>query len=199
MSNPSGGRMTLLLIAGIPLIIILASSWLWFYVASGRLDLVDALGTANRGQLLDPPVALEELQVLDAAGKPFVPTASEDPYWRILVPVGQDCDEACRHLLYYTRQIHTAMGKYQGRIQRILLALDTPPALAEALAEDYPGFEVLYTQPARYRELLAGPAVADGADYFLSDPYGWVMLSYQSDDDGKELMADLKFLLKNSN
>jgi len=49
-------RRTLLLIAGIPLVIVLGATWLWLAVSSGALNRVDMLGTANRGDLRTPAV-----------------------------------------------------------------------------------------------------------------------------------------------
>ena len=52
-NNPTtNNRMVLLLISGIPLIMILAATWLWYFVARGDLDLVGMMGTANRGALV---------------------------------------------------------------------------------------------------------------------------------------------------
>ena len=45
------------LIAGIPLTMILAATWLWYFVVRGDLDLVCALGTANQGTLVQPVIA----------------------------------------------------------------------------------------------------------------------------------------------
>ena len=191
------GRGTLLLIAGIPLAIILASTVLWFSVSRGGFDLVGALGTANKGRLLEPPVALAQLEPLDAQGQPYSASGAE-PIWRILVRGAADCDEQCRHLLYYTRQIHTAMGKYSPRIERAYLAAGAAPGDAgpAALLDDYPELKLLYTSAPATQALPGG----DGAPaaYFVMDPEGWIILAYTADADGKDIMADLKFLLKNS-
>ena len=61
VQRPGQGRIVLLLIAGIPLTMILAASWLWYFVANGDLDLVAALGTANNGELVTPPRDLQQL------------------------------------------------------------------------------------------------------------------------------------------
>jgi hypothetical protein len=200
----SKNRMALLLIAGIPVIIILASTWLWYFVASGRLDLVGALGTSNKGLLLSPPVALEELRPRDVRGQPFQALADK-PLWRILILGGESCDQDCRQMVYYTRQIHTAMGKYSNRIERLYLAAGSEPGsnpLGE-LVEDYPKLNLLYTSAPAAETLLAatGPDLATGERpaYFVVDPEGWVILAYAAEADGKDIMADLKFLLKNSN
>ena len=195
-------RMTLLLIAGVPVMIILASSWLWYYVASGRLDLVELVGTSNRGSLLEPPVNLADLQVVDSAGVNFEPGAQAQPLWRIMVPGHSDCDADCLQLLHYTRQMHTAMGKYQKRIERVFLGIgmDGSEPLNATLAQQYPRLKLLYTPSALFQAQLDGLGTASWQPaYYLVDPRGWIILSYQAGTDGMDLMADLKFLLKNSN
>jgi hypothetical protein len=183
------------MIAGVPVIIILASSWLWYYVASGRLDIVGVLGTANQGTLLDPPLSLAALELVDAGGAPFVPEAGR-PRWRILLNGGESCEETCQHLLYYTRQIHTAMGKYTNRIERVMVTAGTVDG---ELVENYPKLKLLYTSASGLETLESASAGSPPPGYFVVDPAGWVILSYAADADGKDIMADLKFLLKNSN
>ncbi len=195
-------RMTLLLIAGVPVMIILASSWLWYFVASGRLDLVELLGTSNRGHLLQPPLNLADLQVVDKEGLDFEPGAEDKPQWRIMVPGHSDCDADCWQLLHYTRQMHRAMGKYTARIERVFLGIgmDGSESLNGELQQQYPRLKLLYTPSASFQAQLDDRWTASGQpDYYLVDPRGWIILSYQADTDGKDLMADLKFLLKNSN
>ena len=103
------------------------------------------------------------------------------------------------------------MGKYQNRIGRVFAVSGQPgePSIA-ALEVEYPALKVLYTSTARMDALAAGePAAGDPAAgdpvaaaataaYYLVDPGGWIILSYPAGADGKDLMADLKFLLKNS-
>ena len=68
----------LLTIAGIPVTMILAATWLWYFVVNGELDLVGSLGTANNGQLLEPPRPVAELGLVDQAGDAFS-LATGDP------------------------------------------------------------------------------------------------------------------------
>ncbi len=58
--KPGSGRMVLLLIGGLPVTIILAATWLWYFGTSGNVDLVGMLGTANRGALIKPPRQLDD-------------------------------------------------------------------------------------------------------------------------------------------
>ena len=217
-STISSNRRMLLLIAGIPVTVLVTASWLWFYVVSGKLDLVDILGTANRGTLLSPAMALDDLQVVDGAGHAFIAYRSAPALWRILIPGSADCDEACRQRLHYLGQIHTAMGKYRLRIERVFLGLDMDgdePLVAE-LAAQFPDMNLLYTAASSFQTVSTASSLASSIAssmassmalqpdanvpaYYLVDPNGWIILAYAADTDGKDLMADLKFLLKNSN
>ena len=193
-------RQLLLLIAGLPLIMVLLASWLWFYVASGDIDLVAWLGTANKGELLSPALPLKDLQLTDHAGQPVYPFVGA-PRWRILIPGAGVCDEDCGQLLYYTGQIHTAMGKYATRIERVYLITggDAGEMFSQPVLQQHPDLKVLYTSAPAWSGLVAGALGADTrAAYFLVDPRGWIMMYYKSETDGKDVMVDLKFLLKNS-
>ncbi len=195
MNEPTNnGRMVLLMIAGLPVTMILAATWLWLYVEQGDIDIVDLLGTANHGQLLNPPRSVEEL------GLPLPSQDNTD--WTILVPVSLPCDSDCEQTLYYTRQIRTAMGKDSVRISRAALGTDKAAMteLEQGLQSEHPKLKYLYTPQSRWDEVLQANTV-DGEKpaYYLVDPRGWIMMSYLTGTDGKDVMADLKFLLKNSN
>ncbi len=203
MSEPARHniRLTLLLIAGLPVTMILLATWLWFYVASGKINLVDLLGTANRGELLSPPLPLQDLDLYNSEGATVKLFAPGNGLWRILIPGPESCDQACVQDLYHTRQIRTAMGKYSRRIERVYLTRGRDAALAfpRNLRQEHPGLKVLYTPGARREELWASLALDEKqAAYFLVDPRGWIMMFYRSDTEGKAVMDDLTFLLKNS-
>jgi hypothetical protein len=196
-----GNRRTLLLIAGIPVVILLLATVLWRLVDSGKIDLVAMLGTANHGTLLQPPVSLEGLSLTDGGGNLALFNPEAAGHWTLLLPATGPCAQDCEQMLYYTRQIRAAMGKYSDRVERLYLREQGPatPELDEFLLAEHPRMKVLYTpqaQLARLRGELERNAV-DPA-YYLVDPQGWVMMYYTAKSDGKDVMADLKFLLKNS-
>ena len=207
-------RMMLLLIAGIPLTMVLAASWLWYFVVRGDLDLVSAVGTANRGTLVQPPRQLDEVELLEPNGYVFK-YADMQPKWTMLVPVlGGECTAACERNLYITRQIHVALGKSFNRLRRMYIAdvsaEDTAMSIA-VLSDDHPApldFAQFLSDEHRGTKSLVGTAVAlqglfaeylaDPSTWYLVDPAGWIMMSYNSDVSYKEVISDLKFLLKNS-
>jgi hypothetical protein len=207
-------RMMLLLIAGIPLIMVLAASWLWYFVVRGDLDLVGTLGTANRGTLVQPPRQLDEVELLGSAGHVFK-YADMQPKWTMLVPVlGGECAVSCERNLYITRQIHVAMGKSFSRLRRLYIAdvsaEDTvmgvamlsddrpaPQVFTQFLSEGHRGTKSLMGASTALRGLFAEYLV-DPSTWYLVDPAGWIMMSYNSDVPYKDVISDLKFLLKNS-
>jgi hypothetical protein len=206
--------MTLLLIAGIPVIVILASTWMWYFVANGKLDLVGALGTSNRGALVQPPRQAMDAGWRDANGETFMPTAL--PLWTLVVPQrGARCDAACEKRLYETRQIHMALGKAMGRAQRLFVTDGALPALSLDVAElsdqrplpdsfaaymtrEQRGMSLWQTAPENFSAMF--PEYLEHPDsWYLMDPAGWIMMRYDESVSYKDVIADLKFLIKNSN
>jgi hypothetical protein len=194
---------------------ILAATWLWFFVVRGDLDLVGTLGTANQGALVQPPRQIDDYELLDASGQ-AIRYADLPPRWTMVVP-GRDarCAEDCEHSLYLTRQVRTAMGKNYNRLRRFhvseagpertRLAVQTlsdgQPApdgnLAGFLAREHGKLQALSLSADSYNALFQEHGV-DETTWYLVDPAGWVMMSYNKDDSYKDVISDLKFLLKNS-
>jgi cytochrome oxidase Cu insertion factor (SCO1/SenC/PrrC family) len=193
-------RLVLLLIAGLPVTMILLATWLWYFVERGDIDLVQVMGTANRGELLSPPLPLQDLTLFNSDGEPVQLFTPDNSLWRILIPAADRCEEECEQRLYYTRQIRTAMGKYEDRIERIYLGGDRQQAalFPQALQAQHPGLKILYTPGSVLEDLREAADAQHLPAYYLVDPRGWVMMSYNAEMDGKAIMADLKFLLKNS-
>ena len=115
---------------------------------------------------------------------------------------------------YLTRQIHMAMGKEFNRIRRYYvgdrpagktaLAVDAlsddrpaPPDFAQFLATEHRGLKALSLDAATFEQLFPERA-EDPSTWYLVDPAGWVMMSYSKEVPYKDVIADLKFLLKNS-
>lgn len=210
----NNNRMVLLLIAGIPLTMILSASWLWYFVVRGDLDLVGALGTANNGTLVQPPRQIDELLLYDENGAAF-PFADLEPKWALLVPgVDGDCDASCEEKLYITRQIHVALGKNFNRVRRLYVSEDAAAdvdlavvelsdghpvtdSFADYLAQEHRGLKPLVLETGG-SERLFPELRQDPSTWYLVDPAGWIMMSYNSGTSYKDVISDLKFLLKNS-
>ena len=207
-SESRNSRLPLALIVGTPLIMLLAASWLWYFVVHGNLDLVGAIGAANNGALVTPPRQIRNTPLRDDAGA-SVDWADLDPRWTmVMVNRGPVCDDYCRHRLYVTRQIHIALGKEFNRVRRVLVG-DVAVAgitlvdeegsndLLTFLNENDRGLIPFALEPAllesSFPEITTQPH-----QWFLVDPAGWIMMRFEDDLDFKAVISDLKFLLKNS-
>ncbi|MEE4145250.1 MAG: hypothetical protein V2I26_10665 [Halieaceae bacterium] len=210
----TNNRMVLLLIAGVPVTMILGATWLWYFVVLGDLDLVGTLGTANRGTLVQPPRQIDDALLAEPDGTRFV-YADLEPRWSMLIPVAGDrCDASCEETLYETRQIHTAMGKEYNRLRRLYVSESAPddtvlavPELSDKhplpasfssyLGDEHRGLKPLVLGPGQIDQLFTEYRAEPGT-WYLVDPAGWIMMSYNQDVSYKDVIADLKFLLKNS-
>lgn len=147
-------------------------------------------GTINKGVLLAPPVSLEALTQFadypESAGK-----------WRLLVPVFGPCEQACEQALYLTRQVHLRLNEKAPRVARLVVA--DPHFITEAfeqrLAEQHPGVLLLPLPADQWQALIAGSNWQDG-QYAMVDQAGFMMMFYQSQHTGNDLLTDLKRMLK---
>jgi hypothetical protein len=131
----------------------------------------------------------------------------------MLVNDGATCDTACNELLYITRQIRIAIGRDYQRTQRLLI-VDTPIDLIQSnddggdtegrsgdMTSLMPQLERAHVDLNVWRredqtvlpEGQSGPSA-----WYLVDPSGWVMMRYTADVNYKDVIGDIKFLLKNS-
>ena len=227
-----GGRAILLLIAGLPVTMILAATWLWYFVERGDIDIVCALGTANSGEILSNPANIRRRSFTASDGSETSLDALEPKWTFMVVNSGEICDATCSELLYLTRQIRIAIGRDFHRIQRVMM-VDLPAdtiriqtstgaesaqerieggAVTEAIdnastiaaAGETPLLDAIESEHPDVSVWQAGsePVVperhaADSA-WYLVDPSGWVMMRYSSEVNYKDVIGDLKFLLKNS-
>ena len=231
-TDQRGGRAVLLLIAGLPVTMILAATWLWYFVERGDIDVVGALGTANSGAILSNPANIGSRLFTDSDGSETSLDALEPKWTFMVVNSGETCDATCSELLYLTRQIRIAIGRDFHRIQRVMM-VDVPAdairirastsaegaqepieggAVTEAIdnastiaaAGETPLLDAIESEHPDVSVWQAGsePVVperhaADSA-WYLVDPSGWVMMRYSSEVNYKDVIGDLKFLLRNS-
>ena len=222
----------MLLIAGLPVTMILAATWLWYFVERGDIDIVGALGTANSGEILNNPANIRSRSFTASDGSETSLDALERKWTFMVVNSGEICDATCSELLYLTRQIRIAIGRDFHRIQRVMM-VDLPAdtiriqtstgaesaqerieggAVTEAIdnastiaaAGETPLLDAIESEHPDVSIWQAGsePVVperhAAESAWYLVDPSGWVMMRYSSEVNYKDVIGDLKFLLKNS-
>lgn len=148
-------------------------------------------GRSYHGELIATGQTPADLGVAGAWGA----AADEAAPWQLLVTSADDCRADCRRLVYLARQIHIALGRDAGRAGHALAHGAALPAdYAGELRAAYPQLRVLALDAERYRQQ---PAL-DGAQLWIVDPHGNLVLRYAAGSDGKRILDDLRHLLKNS-
>lgn len=158
--------------------------------------------TINHGTLVQPARPLGQFVVLTPSGKRF----SHDDMkgkWSLILIAPKRCDETCRRNVYSIRQIHTAQGKNQHRVERYLIhGADMPQAERRQLAGDYPNMHVLAASKQVLRNFSGWMGVGEagnpfrGARIFVIDPLGNYMMYYPPGAEPKGMRKDLSRLLR---
>jgi len=179
--NPRRGRLQLLLIlaATIGPILLATAMYKWqFWVPESR---------SYHGELLGSGQSRSELGV----------TAQDDKRWQLLVTAPEDCAADCQQLVYLARQIQIGLGRESSRASHGLAsAAPLSEAYQAQLQREYPQLGRFALERQRYDQLLKGnPA----AQLWIIDPHGNLVLRYDAKADGKNVLTDLRLLLKLSN
>ena len=146
----------------------------------------------NRGTLLAPPVPLPPFQASVLGVR--APSAATGT-WSVVVVSRDGCSSACVRALDDTRRVLDLLGHDRDRVQRLLVGTSGVDAAAIASHADLIGLDA---SAASNGEILAAFAgAADGAVY-VADPQRNLILRYAPGQDAKDLLDDLKRLLKYS-
>ena len=141
-------------------------------------------------ELLREPVPLpQEWRGTDVSGE------GEPPHpWQLIYARMTACEQECAQHLGRLLQVQLALGRDQGRVQRVVWHVGSLPQL------DDRQLAVHALDDAAGRGMVAAlgaERLADGRVY-VADPRGDVILIYPPDVEQKELLRDLKRLLAGS-
>lgn len=189
------GRLTLISIFAIALVPMALATYMYFN------DVLVPQGRTNKGTLILPPLEFDELQLTNDQGEPLR-IADIEEKWLLLVLSEGSCTELCKSAIYKARQVNVALHKDSQRVVRYYLDVSTDGAgaLEERIKADYP--QLISVKADRYhlkryldRNLDANAAM--GESYiFVVDPIGNIMMYYTPENSGKDILEDLKRLLK---
>lgn len=155
----------------------------------------------NNGDLVLPPVQIEEIHLTNALSKEAVPVSELLGHWSLVYLMPDICSEGCLQNIYFMRQLQTALGKDAHRLQRISWFLPhQSTALGPFLKENYPDMQQNIVNGDDFKKHLSG--ILDSAEqievgsYYIIDPNGNLMMAYAGDMETKAIMKDIKRLLK---
>ncbi|KAF1030436.1 MAG: hypothetical protein GAK37_01352 [Pseudomonas sp.] len=122
---------------------------------------------------------------------------ADEDRWQLLVTAPAACAADCRQLVYLARQLQIGLGRDASRASHAL-------AVAQPVSSDYEArLKAEYPQLQRYSLDLPAfnkDAAATGdAQLWIVDPHGNLVLRYDAKVKGKDLLNDLRHLLKLSN
>lgn len=172
-------------------------SWLVF----NYTDFVEQRGTSNHGDLITPPRPIEDLAMID----PINPDRKESLHGKwSMVYVTETCDEECMKNVYRMRQIHLMMDKHSLRVQKVLfLTAQQASELSRELV-DFSGQQLIDTDLINTGALLEKFRLFSSDDpltqhrIYIVDPLGNLMMKFEQDANPRDIMTDLKKLLRAS-
>jgi hypothetical protein len=182
------GRQQLLIIAAMFLLPVIAAFALYY----GHLWRPS--GSSSKGKLISPARPLEAHGLRHADG-----TAADDDLllgkWTLVYVGDGACDEACRTALVLGRQSRLALNNEMTRVQRVFLA--TANCCANGYFDrEQPGLIALDASAPEAQALLAQFPAERRASLFIVDPHGNLMMRQDASHTNKDLLTDLKKLLR---
>lgn len=183
-------RLTFLLILGI-FALPLGLAWL---MHKGVVEF-GGDSTVNQGHLVDPAIPIDWSGVTGALNRDG--TRELEGKWVVLHRLPADCSIPCLDRVTELRQVHRASGRHQDRISLALLSASEPSFReTETVRNIYPLFNLLWHPEEELLESLAKvQANAGEVEFYLVDPRGNIMMTYNKTDSAAKLSKDLKQLL----
>ena len=181
-----------------------------------------SVGDTSRGQLVQPTRPIEPFELDVVAGRGTDDGADGElgnawgldelrGLWTLLHVVEGECAEACETNLYHMRQVRLALNQRRDRVRRVAV-VDSPDALGQALLAEHSGLVVIGGPPeareALVEQIRTAPVdglAEDGTDaggadpldgIWLVDPNGNLVLRFAPDLDPRNMLKDVKHLLK---
>lgn len=172
------GRTLAAVIMGTPLVLMALATFM--YVAGWNTP----EGRVNHGLLLTPVVPITALFVADT------PEVTSEK-WQLILRVGSKCDADCEAWIVTLRQLHVTLGKNESRVERLYISDQPVPKTVDTV-----GFYRTVTGQLTDIQTLTNRAPMGNTSIFVSDPLGNMMLYYTQDTNPKDIMEDVKKLLK---
>jgi hypothetical protein len=178
--NRRKGRLQLLLIVlGVigPMILATGMYKLQFWVPEGR---------SYHGELIGNGQSRADLGV-----------QADEQRWQLLVTAPKECAVDCQQLVYLARQVQIGLGRDAGRASHAIATAQPLGTDYDAkLTREYPQLQRYPLDVSTFNKTTGDKAVPQ---LWIIDPHGNLVLRYDPSVKGKDLLNDLRHLLKLSN
>ena len=159
----------------------LAIAWL---MASTEFGLPTA--TKNNGELQKPGLVVPQSLI-----------NRQDGRWGLIV-ASDKCELSCQQEVYRLQQLFISMGKHQERLHALWLSTQAQPAVEDLSVQlSYHNVSHLHDQSA-FNWFVDNNLAWHDQSIWVIDPLGNLVLRFNPDLTGREMMSDITWLLKAS-
>lgn len=183
---------------GKKMLLILAVIFVLPFTLAATLHLLNIKPSGHSyGNLTQPPQALSIPVLHDLQGKAFT-REQWLKKWSVVMVDAEGCAAACQEKVNMLKKVHVLLNKDAPRLQRVLLVTSNVNSEAIAtLQKQTPDLLILAATDAESTKFAQAFNVT-GAQIYLVDPFGNLMMSYSGKIDPSGIFGDLKRLLKNT-
>lgn len=170
-------------------------SW-WLYANLDKWQ----QGGRNNGDLIEPARLLEDVQLTKKQGGNFKFSDLKGK-WLLIQIENSSCNETCESNLLKSRQGRLSQGGNIGRVQRVLIITGDfqSKRLSEILNEHREMIVVKADNKVIEQFKLKENESLDSVHrVYITDPNGYLMMSYEKEFPAIHLIKDLQHLLKYS-
>ncbi|MCH7852765.1 MAG: hypothetical protein IIB76_00335 [Proteobacteria bacterium] len=150
-------------------------------------------GRTNHGRLLEPIINLNE-----ADGERLLSnlTSGEtDNHWALLYVHSGECSDSCREALYRLRQSRLMLGSEMDRVKRIFLHGKIAPDTL-FLEQQHRGLITISNHGLDKLLHMKQPRDLRAGGFYLVDPLGNLVLYFTPELAPRDMVDDIKHLLK---
>jgi hypothetical protein len=178
------GRLQLLLIAAVFAVPLALAAWMYYFDSS----LVPESGS-NKGALLLPIISISD-QLPQSQLHSIAPKQ-----WLLLYANDYACGDDCEQALLRLRQSRLMLGKDMQRVARVFLHGDSVPDTV-LLNEQHAGLITMTDKDLAVLLEEKRPTELRAGGCYLIDPLGNLVMYFPPNLDPKEMVGDIKHLLK---
>jgi hypothetical protein len=184
-------RLIILAVAGLFFLPVIAS-----VVLNSRLVDFHPMPQTNRGELVQPPIAIEPAEVVAADGQSLDLTRL-DGMWTVVMLAENGCDQACQEELQGLLRTDVALNVRADQVDYVVLDLGSQ--LATGKIPVFQRDDVTAAYAAANPALLAAIEEAAGSitvghEFILND--GYLMMRYDERHGGPDVLKDLQRLTR---
>ncbi|HEY3486896.1 MAG TPA: hypothetical protein VGL10_02415 [Gammaproteobacteria bacterium] len=187
--NNKNGKLVLILIALAFIAPLLVAAWM-LHIAQRD----GVWHSTNHGTLIQPPRVLRDFLLPTYQSSVFTLANIKGKWSMLYIPSSPlECDAMCKQAIYHMRQIRLALGREMPRVQRVLL-VGPESVWIEEIAAEYPDMHIVFDFGGA--NSLQQQLVPLQPGIYVLDPLGNAMMVFPPATDPRDILKDLKKMLR---